>query len=189
MGGREHDRERERVGGRRVEMGPGAALTAEAAVRVAAVQHSMDAEAAGLLHDPLARSGLGGERTADRACVESIRILVERRRSGRRDGGESMMRVLSLCVLGGFAVWGADQATLDRGQKEEQRQCVACHSLRIIHSQRLGRPAWTRELDKMAGWGTKYTDRDALLEYLVANFGDDKPMAPPAISEDGRAKK
>jgi hypothetical protein len=41
----------------------------------------------------------------------------------------------------------------------------------------------------MAGWGTKYTDREALLEYLVATYGDDKPMAPPAMSEDGRTKK
>jgi len=86
------------------------------------------------------------------------------------------------------AAWSADQAALDRGQKEEQRQCLACHSLRIIHSQRLSRAAWNRELDKMAGWGTKYTERDALLEYLVANYGDDKPMAPPAMSDDGTKK-
>jgi hypothetical protein len=99
------------------------------------------------------------------------------------------MRIAMALVMGACAAWGADQSTLDRGQKEEQRQCVACHSLRIIHSQRLSRATWNRELDKMAGWGTKYTDRDALLEYLVANFGDDKPIPPPAMSEDGRAKK
>jgi len=99
-----------------------------------------------------------------------------------------MMR-LTILLIAACGAWGADQATLERGQKEEQRQCVACHSLRIIHSQRLSRAAWTRELDKMAGWGTKYTDRDALLEYLVATYGDDKPVPPPAMSEDGRAKK
>jgi hypothetical protein len=98
------------------------------------------------------------------------------------------MRIAILFLAGG-ALWGADQATLDRGQKEEQRQCVACHSLRLIHSQRLSRAAWTRELDKMGGWGTKYTDRDALLEYLLANYGDDKPLPKPAVSDDGRAKK
>ena len=97
------------------------------------------------------------------------------------------MRV-AILFLAAATFWGADQATLDRGQKEEQRQCLACHSLRLIHSQRLSRAAWTRELDKMGGWGTKYTDRDALLEYLVANYGDDKPMTPPVISEDGRKK-
>jgi len=68
------------------------------------------------------------------------------------------------------------------------RTCLPCHSLRLIHSQRLSRAAWNKELDKMAGWGSKYQDRDALLEYLVANYGDDRPMAPPAISGDGRKK-
>ena len=88
-------------------------------------------------------------------------------------------------LLASSAAWSADQATLDRGQKEE-RNCVPCHSLRIVHSQRLPRAAWNRELDKMAGWGAKYTERDALLEYLVTNYGDDKPMAKPEISGDGR---
>ena len=98
------------------------------------------------------------------------------------------MRILILLTIAGMA-WAADQATLDKGQKEEQRTCLPCHSLRLIHSQRLSRAAWNRELDKMAGWGTKYNERDALLEYLVANYGDDKPVTAPAISEDARTKK
>jgi hypothetical protein len=88
-----------------------------------------------------------------------------------------------LLMLGAAAAWSADQATLDRGHKEEARACLACHSLRIVHSQRLSRAAWNRELDKMAGWGTKYTDREALLEYLVANFGDDKPAPKAEMSK------
>ena len=83
------------------------------------------------------------------------------------------------------AAMAADQATIDKGKREEQRVCLPCHSLRLIHSQRLSRAGWTRELDKMAGWGTKYTDRDSLLEYLVATYGDDKPLTPAAISTDG----
>lgn len=100
--------------------------------------------------------------------------------------------IRKLILLSGVALaigFGADQATLDRGQKEEGRTCLPCHSLRLIHSQRLSKAAWNKELDKMAGWGTKYTDRDALLEYLVANYGDDKPMAPAAVSGDGAAQK
>jgi hypothetical protein len=87
-----------------------------------------------------------------------------------------------------IAAVAADQATLDAGRKAEQIGCVPCHSLRIIHSQRLARAAWDRELTKMAGWGwtAKPEERAALLEYLVANFGDDKPMAPPEKSGDGR---
>ena len=88
-----------------------------------------------------------------------------------------------------FSAFAADQATLDRGQKEEGRACVACHSLRIIHIQRLSRATWVRELDKMVGWGTKIADREALLEYLVANFGDDKAPPSPLMSQDGTAKK
>ncbi len=86
------------------------------------------------------------------------------------------------------AAFAADQATLDHGQKVEQTTCLPCHSLRLIHSQRLPRATWDKELTKMAGWGwsAKPEDRAALLEFLVANFGDDKPPMPPEKSADGR---
>ncbi len=90
-------------------------------------------------------------------------------------------------VFAGVAIC-ADSATVARGQKEEARSCIPCHSLRLIHSQRLSRAAWTKELDKMAGWGTVINDREALLEYLVANFGDDKAPPPPVMSQDGTKK-
>jgi mono/diheme cytochrome c family protein len=80
----------------------------------------------------------------------------------------------------------ADQATLDLGKKEEARSCVPCHSLRLIHSQRLARAAWVKELDKMAGWGSVVKDRDALLEYLVANYGNDKPVPVPDMTQNGK---
>lgn len=82
----------------------------------------------------------------------------------------------------------ADQATLDAGKKEEARSCLPCHSLRIIHSQRLARATWVKELDKMAGWGAVMKERDALLEYLVANYGNDKPAPAPDMTENGAKK-
>lgn len=95
-------------------------------------------------------------------------------------------------TLGGLLLtanlFAADSVVLARGEKEEARDCVACHSLRIIHSQRLSKAAWNRELDKMAGWGTKFQDRDALVEYLIANFGDDKAPQPLVMTEDGSAQ-
>ena len=93
--------------------------------------------------------------------------------------------LLVAAMFAGVAIC-ADPAVVARGQKEEARSCIPCHSLRLIHSQRLSRAAWTKELDKMAGWGTVMNDRDALLEYLVANFGDDKAPPPPAMSQDGK---
>lgn len=96
-----------------------------------------------------------------------------------------------LCAGAAMAMMAlaADQATLDRGQKEEKTVCLPCHSLRLIHSQRLSRATWNKELDKMGGWGIKYSDRAALLEFLVANYGDDKPLVPDGMSLDGTKKK
>jgi hypothetical protein len=99
------------------------------------------------------------------------------------------MKAIVLAAIWAGPLLSADQAVLDRGRQEEGRSCVPCHSLRLIHSQRLSRAAWSRELDKMAGWGTKIGDRDAMLEYLVANFGDDKPLPQAGMSGDGAGKK
>lgn len=100
---------------------------------------------------------------------------------------------MKLCLFVSFgivlaAAMAADQATLDQGKKVEQTTCIPCHSLRLVDAQRLSRAAWDRELTKMAGWGweAKAEDRAAILEYLAANFGDDKPAAPPERSADGR---
>jgi hypothetical protein len=94
--------------------------------------------------------------------------------------------VSKLIFFWGVLALAADQPTLDRGKAEEQKACLPCHSLRLIHSQRLSRAQWGKELDKMAGWGTSIKDRDAILEYLVATYGDDRPPTPPALSLDGR---
>ncbi|HEY2018403.1 MAG TPA: hypothetical protein VGH38_33085 [Bryobacteraceae bacterium] len=98
------------------------------------------------------------------------------------------VRMLLLTGVAAGAALCADPAVLARGEKEASRSCIPCHSLRLVHSQRLSRATWTKELDKMAGWGTVMQDREALLEYLVANFGDDKAPPPPAKSLDGSKK-
>lgn len=80
----------------------------------------------------------------------------------------------------------ADPAVVEKGRAEEKLSCLPCHGLRIIHVQRLPRAAWERELEKMARWGAVIKEREALLEYLVASFGDDKPAPAPPLSADGR---
>ena len=99
------------------------------------------------------------------------------------------VKLLLLGAALAAAALGADSSAVARGEKEEARSCIACHSLRIVHSQRLSKAAWGRELDKMAGWGMKVEDRDALLEYLAANFGVDKPPQPPVLTHDGSEQK
>jgi hypothetical protein len=97
--------------------------------------------------------------------------------------GMTLLASMSLAADTGFA---------ERGKKEENFSCVQCHSLRIIHSQRLSKAAWTRELDKMAGWGAVMGDRQTLLDYLSDQYSDAKPLPPAERSADGstgRARK
>ena len=55
--------------------------------------------------------------------------------------------------------------------------CTECHEARIIVQQRLSKPAWTKEVDKMVKWGAVVdaADHDPLIDYLSSNFGPDRP--------------
>ena len=55
--------------------------------------------------------------------------------------------------------------------------CLECHEARIIVQQRLSKPVWTKEVDKMVKWGAVVdaNDRDALIDYLSGNFSPDQP--------------
>ena len=69
--------------------------------------------------------------------------------------------------------------------------CTECHEARIIVQQRLSKAAWTKEVDKMIKWGALVDpqDRDALIDYLSANFSVDKPEYLPERSRSSAAKK
>jgi mono/diheme cytochrome c family protein len=51
--------------------------------------------------------------------------------------------------------------------------CGVCHGDDVIRQQRLTRPQWDREINKMTGWGAKVKDEDraGLLDYLFGNYG------------------
>ncbi|MGI8988113.1 MAG: hypothetical protein ACR2I2_00855 [Bryobacteraceae bacterium] len=83
------------------------------------------------------------------------------------------------------SVFAATNDAIERGKAEEQRSCLACHSARITHMQRLSRAAWGKELDKMVRWGASIRDREDLLDYLVSECGDDKPPAKPPLTSGG----
>jgi hypothetical protein len=66
-------------------------------------------------------------------------------------------------------------------QAKATTSCLECHEARIILQQRLSKAAWTKEVDKMTKWGAVVdaADRDALIDYLSANFSPDKPAYEP----------
>lgn len=76
-------------------------------------------------------------------------------------------------------------------QAKATTACTECHDARIILQQRLSKAAWTKEVDKMSKWGALFDaqDRDALIDYLSANFGVDKPDYVAERSQPAAAKK
>jgi hypothetical protein len=76
-------------------------------------------------------------------------------------------------------------------QTKATTACLECHEARIVLQQRLSKAAWTKEVDKMTKWGAVVdpSDRDALIDYLSANFSPEKPAyEPPRTSPDKSAK-
>ncbi|MBO0910608.1 MAG: hypothetical protein J2P13_02350 [Acidobacteria bacterium] len=62
-------------------------------------------------------------------------------------------------------------------QAKARAACTTCHDAHIIAAQRLTKAAWAKEVDKMIKWGAivNASDRDALVDYLSANFSPAKP--------------
>ena len=97
--------------------------------------------------------------------------------------------VLAVLALAGAAVFAqrtslqtaSSNPTVDLPagamQAKATTACTECHEARIILQQRLSKAAWTKEVDKMSKWGALVDarDRDALIDYLSANFGPDQP--------------
>jgi len=98
----------------------------------------------------------------------------------------SALMLAALALAAGAALWGQSAGSpqnppedLPPGplQSKAITACMECHDARIILQQRLSKPAWTREVDKMMKWGALVdpNDRDALIDYLSTNFGADRP--------------
>jgi hypothetical protein len=75
-------------------------------------------------------------------------------------------------------------------QAKATTACTECHDARIILQQRLSKATWTKEVDKMIKWGALVDpqDRDALIDYLSANFSVDKPEYVPERSRSAAKK-
>jgi hypothetical protein len=95
-----------------------------------------------------------------------------------------MIRLLILLALLNPPL-AAEDRDYSIAKRQESYSCLSCHSLRIIHSQRLSKQAWIRELNKMESWGALIQEREALLDYLSDQFGVNTPPSPPPLSQDG----
>jgi hypothetical protein len=76
-------------------------------------------------------------------------------------------------------------------QEKAAEACSTCHEARIIVQQRLSKPAWTKEVDKMIKWGADVNpkDRDAMIDYFAANFGPDQPAhAAPRTATESKSQ-
>lgn len=111
----------------------------------------------------------------------------------------AVLAVLALAAAV-FAPWTSSQmapskptAHLPAGamQAKATTACTECHEARIILQQRLTKAAWTKEVDKMSKWGALVdaNDRDALIDYLGANFGPDQPPYQPSRSAPQKSAK
>src|SRR5215469_18926286 len=87
-----------------------------------------------------------------------------------------VLKAVPLVLLAGFVRAQSDELPAAPVRAKVTAACAECHESRIIVQQRLSKPAWTKEVDKMIRWGALVdpADRDALVDYLSANFQADK---------------
>ncbi len=83
-------------------------------------------------------------------------------------------------------VLGTRLATLPPGEGKAlvEIACVRCHSGDMLRQQRLNEKQWSASVAKMVGWGAPVPEssRDALIAYLVANFGPDNDRFEPVVT-------
>jgi hypothetical protein len=106
-------------------------------------------------------------------------------------------RVLSGALFCAFfaiaAVAQSPNELLPSGPAKEKAEaaCLNCHEARIIVQQRLTKPAWTKEIDKMMKWGAEVDpkDRDPMIDNFSTNFGPDQPAyAAPRTAPESQSK-
>ena len=99
---------------------------------------------------------------------------------------KSLSRQVKIALLGLTLSWSlpllrAQSPDLPPGpaQAKVRTACLECHDASIIVQQRLSKPAWTKEVDKMIKWGAlvEAAERDAVIDYLSTNFPVDKAPA------------
>lgn len=106
-------------------------------------------------------------------------------KAARHVGAKSLKwpRAAKLLVVFSLLLAGIGGSFIDRaragqdlpegkGVEIAREKCLLCHEADLIVSQRLSRPGWVREVDKMIRWGAVVADaeKDSLVDYFAARF-------------------
>lgn len=98
-----------------------------------------------------------------------------------------LLKIVPLVLVTSFVRAQSGELPPSPIQARVRAACAECHEPRIIVQQRLGKPAWTKEVDKMIRWGALVdpADHDAIVDYLSTNFPADKAeyVAPRTASQ------
>lgn len=117
-----------------------------------------------------------------------------------------MWQASSACLRVGIAIWflmgpatwlvsvplhGQSSDTLPPGTGLDvvRARCLSCHGSDLIQQQRLSRPGWEREIDKMIAWGAtlQEPERGAVAGYLAGRFGPSVRSESIAAGHPGSA--
>ena len=68
---------------------------------------------------------------------------------------------------------GTPPAAAQNGKAIYESRCRNCHGSDLVDQQRLSRPGWVREVEKMMRWGAAVGDseKDPLIDFLAAAHG------------------
>ena len=73
----------------------------------------------------------------------------------------------------------APSSRQEAGRREVLRSCQKCHTLDVVAVQKLSREDWADELRKMVKMGARVREREAVLDFLAAKYGEEPPAATP----------
>ena len=81
----------------------------------------------------------------------------------------------------------AEELPAGEGSATARVSCTGCHGTALIVQQRLSREGWSRELDKMIGWGAVVAsgEQSRLLDYLTSHFGANSSRSTASAEEEG----
>ncbi|MEW4569617.1 cytochrome c [Tautonia sp. JC769] len=88
---------------------------------------------------------------------------------------------------------GAEEEAFERelGRRTLEGNCLMCHSIEMIETQRLTPEQWAAEVEKMVGWGAPVPpeETDLLVAYLAASYATEsaEPVFGRQTLDDARS--